>query len=134
MFHQHRQSQLLVGGDAGSTTSGELRTGPAGDVGGSGGGYTSDLLAQSAMVAADLASMLPSNTVGLGLGKMHKKFSVSNQKRAKRAFGIGCVKGWRILWFVVNDLRDGWTNLDETFMVYQVWVGERPRERIFWKN
>ena len=75
MFHQ-RQSQLLGGGDAGSTTSGELRTGPPGDLGGSGGGYTSDLLTQSAMVAADLASMLPSNTVGLGLGKMHKKFLI----------------------------------------------------------
>ena len=65
LFQQHnRQSQIHVAGDAGSTTSGELRGGAGGD----GGGYTSDLLTQSAMVVADLASMLPSNTIGLGLG------------------------------------------------------------------
>lgn len=55
---------MNVAGDAGSTTSGEFRAGTGGD----GGGYTSDLLTQSAMVAADLASMLPSNSIGLGLG------------------------------------------------------------------
>ena len=66
LFHQqqNRQSQMHVAGDAGSTTSGELRV----DAGGEGAGFTSDLLTQSALVAADLASMLPSNSIGLGLG------------------------------------------------------------------
>lgn len=69
LFHQQQnvQSQMHITGDAGSTTSGELRTGTGGGEG-VGGGYTSDLLTQSAMVAADLASMLPSNSIGLGLG------------------------------------------------------------------
>ena len=52
-------------------------------------------------------------------------------ERAKRAsFGIGCVKGRRILLFVVYDLRYGWTKLGEIFRDYLGQVGERPRERI----
>ena len=49
----------------------------------------------------------------------------------KEGVGIGCVKGWRILMCVFNDLRDGWTNMGETFRGCQVCPGERPRERIF---
>ena len=51
--------------------------------------------------------------------------------KSERAFGNGCVKGWQILCFVVNDLRDGWTNLGETFRDCQGWAGEWPRERTF---
>ena len=54
--------------------------------------------------------------------------------KSERAFGIECVKGWRILCVVVNDLWDGWTNLGETFRGCQVCPREWPREGIFWKN
>ena len=53
------------------------------------------------------------------------------QKRAKRAFGIGCVKGRQILLLGVYRLRDGWANLGQTFRDYLGYPGERPRERIF---
>ena len=52
-------------------------------------------------------------------------------ERSERAFGNGCLKGRQILLYVVNNLRDGWTNLGETFRDQLEHPGERPRERIF---
>ena len=38
-----------------------------------------------------------------------------NQKRAKRAFGMGLEGGRQILLFWVNDLQYGWTKVGQTF-------------------
>ena len=52
-------------------------------------------------------------------------------ERSERAFGNGCVKGRRIQLYVVNDLRDGWANLGETFRDQLGYLGKHPSERIF---
>ena len=70
------------------------------------------------------SNVLPRTVGCCGSGCGTEKY-FNQSERAKRAsFGIGCVKGRQILLFVFNDLRDGWTNLGETFRGCQVCPGE----------
>ena len=50
-------------------------------------------------------------------------------ERVKRAsFGIGCVKGRRILSFVISKLQCGWTNLAEFFSLMGRWENILAKE------